>query len=183
MALRKNRYADRGLFRRMIPSNAMPPSVIMDHGEGSGTGASKSPVGWFSPVMKLAFIAAPVVASYSPTVVPDWFATKRSLPDNARPAGLFSPVMKLALIAAPVVALYSPTVVPRPLPLMPKFDTKRLLPDNARLTGPFSPVMKLALSRLRWWRCIRQPWCRSRYRSPRRGYCPTTPCRRGRSAP
>src|SRR5690349_15085841 len=111
MDLRKNFYAVRCLFRCIIPSNATPPIAIIDHAEGSGTDATAMPVGLFSPVMKLALIAVPVVASYSPTVVPDWFATKRSLPDNARPAGPFSPVMKLVLIAAPVVALYSPTVV------------------------------------------------------------------------
>ena len=61
-------------------------------------------------MIKLALIAAPVVALYSPTVVPPKFVTKRLLPDTASPEGPFSPVIKLALIAAPVVALYSPTV-------------------------------------------------------------------------
>lgn len=63
-------------------------------------------------VMKLALIATPVLALYSPIVPP--VDTKSVLPDNAKPLGLFSPVMKLALIGAPVVALYSPTVVSLP---------------------------------------------------------------------
>jgi len=44
-----------------------------------------SPQGPFSPMMKLALIAAPVVALYSPTVLLLLFATKRLLPDNASP--------------------------------------------------------------------------------------------------
>src|ERR1700758_4313800 len=63
-------YAVRCLFRSMIPSNAAPPTAIIDHGEGSGTGVTRSPVGALRPLMKLALIAAPVEASYSPTVVP-----------------------------------------------------------------------------------------------------------------
>ena len=90
-----------------------------------------SPTGPFSPVMKLALIVAPVVALYSPTVVPlklvPWFATKRLLPDNRSPTGPYSPVIKLGLIAAPVVALYTPTVLISPA----TFATKRSLSDNA----------------------------------------------------
>jgi hypothetical protein len=53
-------------------------------------------------VMKSRLMAAPVVASYSPTVpVP---ATYRVLPDNANSLSPLSPVMKFALIVAPVVA-------------------------------------------------------------------------------
>ncbi len=131
--LRKNFYAVRCFFRSIIPSNAMPPTAIIEHAEGSGTDATRTPLGSFSPVMKLALIAAPVAASYSPTAPPNWFPTKRLLPDNASWPGLFIPVMKLGLIAAPVVALYSPTVLP------PKFATKRSLPDNARSAGDSAP--------------------------------------------
>jgi len=74
-------------FRSMIPSNATPATAIIDHVEGSGTDATASPLGLVSPVMKLALIAAPVVASYSPTVVPWKFDTKRLLPDTASVAG------------------------------------------------------------------------------------------------
>ena len=52
-----------------------------------------------SPVMKLALIAAPVVALYSPTVPPLEFVTKRVSPNTASPKGAFSPVMKLGLAA------------------------------------------------------------------------------------
>jgi len=53
----------------MIPSNATPPTPIIDHGEGSGTDATASPPGPLSPEIKLALIVAPEVV-YSPTVVP-----------------------------------------------------------------------------------------------------------------
>jgi len=52
--------------------------------------------------MKLALIAAPVAASYSPTVPLPLFGTKSVLPNNATSWGPLSPVMKLALIEAPV---------------------------------------------------------------------------------
>ena len=74
-----------------------------------------SPTGSFSPVMKLALIAAPVVASYLPTVPPLAFATKRVLPDTASPSGTFSPVMKLALISGSrggVVFAHDPSAAP-----------------------------------------------------------------------
>ena len=51
----------------MIPSNATPPTAIIDHVEGSGTDATAIPLGrlpWESPVIKLALIADPVVALY-----------------------------------------------------------------------------------------------------------------------
>ena len=51
----------------MIPSNATPPKAIIAHVEGSGTEATASPSASSSPVMKLALIASPVVALYSPT--------------------------------------------------------------------------------------------------------------------
>jgi hypothetical protein len=63
--------------------------------------------------MKLALMAAPVVALYWPTVpypLLRKLATKRMLRDNASSEGSLNPVMKLALIAAPVLALYWPTV-------------------------------------------------------------------------
>ena len=70
-----------------------------------------SPQGALSPVMKLALIAAPVVALYSPTVLLRPFVTKMAVPspDNATPPGPLTPVMKVALISAPVVASYSST--------------------------------------------------------------------------
>ena len=43
--------------------------------------------------MKLALIAAPVEALYSPTVPPQKFTTKRELPDSASPMGSHSPVL------------------------------------------------------------------------------------------
>jgi hypothetical protein len=98
-----------------------------------------TPLGKVSPVMKLALIGAPVLASYSPTVPPKKFATKRVLPDTASPKGSPSPVIKLGLIAAPVLASYLPTVLPE------KFDTKRVLPDTASPKGSLSPVIKLGL--------------------------------------
>ena len=90
----------------MIPSNATPPTAIIDHVEGSRTGATRTPAGLFSPVIKLTLIAAPVVASYSPTLLPISSTTKSSLPDTARLSATsqFNPVMKFALIGAPVVA-------------------------------------------------------------------------------
>ena len=68
MDLRKNPYEVPCFFRCIIPSNAKPPTAIIDYAEGSGTDATASPEGLISPVMKLALIAAPVVASYSPTI-------------------------------------------------------------------------------------------------------------------
>jgi hypothetical protein len=47
------------------------------------------PMGKFSPVMKLALIADPVVASYSPTEPLREFATRSVLPLNASPSGFF----------------------------------------------------------------------------------------------
>ena len=80
-------------FRSITPSNAGPPAIINDKGEGSGTAPTASPVGPFSPVMKLALTAVPVVASYSPTL-PDGCArpepkldTKRVLPETVSPSG------------------------------------------------------------------------------------------------
>src|SRR5208282_6858146 len=70
--------------------------------------------------MKLALIAAPVVALYSPTMEP--FATKRSLPATPIPCTL--PAMGIALSGAPVVALNSRTP-------NPDWETKRLLPEIA----------------------------------------------------
>jgi hypothetical protein len=97
-----------------------------------------------APVIKLGLIAAPVVASYSPTA-PVRLVTKRLLPDNASPAGWVSPVMVVKLVfAAPVVASYSPTL-PVPISPLALLATKRLLPDNARAVGSFTPGMKLGL--------------------------------------
>jgi len=62
--LTKNFYAVQRFFGSMIPSNAAPPTAIIDQGDGSGTDATASPVG-LATVMKLALIAAPLVASYS----------------------------------------------------------------------------------------------------------------------
>ena len=75
-------------------------------------------------MIKLALIANPVVASYSPTVFV-LLATNRLLPDAASAATLFSPVVKLGLTKAPVVALYTPIHPPVSL------ATKKLLPDTA----------------------------------------------------
>src|SRR5260221_1854242 len=97
-----------------------------------------SPVGNCSPVIKLALIASPVVASYLPTV-PLWFATKRVSSNNASAVGRPAPVMKLALIASPVEASYLPTV------LEPKFATKRVLLWAASPLGALNCVIKLAL--------------------------------------
>src|SRR5205085_9178489 len=82
------------------------------HVEGSGTTCTcnANPAGWLSPVMKLGLIGAPVMASYSPTLLPLNSATKRSFPESARLKGLFSPVTKVELIRAPVAASYSATV-------------------------------------------------------------------------
>src|SRR5258708_2350016 len=102
-------------------------------------GATARNDGPFSPVMKLASSAAPVVASYLPTVPSPLFGTKRLLSESARPFGLVRPVMKSVLIGAPVVALYSPTL----LPLLNA--TKRMLPENARPYTLFGLVIKLAL--------------------------------------
>ena len=40
MDVRKNLYALQCFFLSMIPNNATPPSAIIDHVEGSGTGAT-----------------------------------------------------------------------------------------------------------------------------------------------
>ena len=69
MDLRKNPYEMPCFFRCIIPSNATLPTAIIDYAEGSGTDATAESGGeLISPVMKLALIAAPVVASYSPTI-------------------------------------------------------------------------------------------------------------------
>src|SRR5215469_15570091 len=72
-----------------------------------------SPVGPLRPVMKLALIAAPVVASYLPTVPVVKFATKRKPegknglgPTTASPVGSPLIKMKSGVMAAPVSALY-----------------------------------------------------------------------------
>jgi hypothetical protein len=69
IGLTKNFYAVRRFFRSMIPSNATPPAAIIDQGEGSGDGADGESGGGGHPVMRLVLIAAPVVASYAPTVL------------------------------------------------------------------------------------------------------------------
>jgi hypothetical protein len=84
------RYAMRCPFQSIIPSKAAPPTVIIDQGEGSGTGVTASATGSVSPWIKLALIALPVVASYWPTapapgVAPPKSATKRLLPETASP--------------------------------------------------------------------------------------------------
>src|SRR5258708_4876775 len=112
---------------------------ILASGATSPPGGTARKYAPFRPVMKLALIAAPVEALYSPRVPLRLSATKRLLPKSARPTGPFRLVMKLALIAAPVVALYSPTV-----PALIS-DTKRILAEIARPTGRFWPLMKLAL--------------------------------------
>jgi hypothetical protein len=75
-------------------------------------GVPTTPRGPFNPVIKLALIAAPVVALYSPTMPLPSFATNRRLPDKASPCGWFTPVMKLALITAPDEESYWPTALP-----------------------------------------------------------------------
>src|SRR5258708_36341625 len=71
------------------------------------------PWAWFSTVMKLALIASPVAALYSPTVlafnVLPLFNTKRMPSDNASAMGALSPVMNFLLNGVPVLALYSLT--------------------------------------------------------------------------
>jgi hypothetical protein len=78
------------------PSPLKSPAPAMFHCRGTmgklitasgtgGTGTAASPSGSLNPVMKLALIAAPVVALYAPTVSPNAFATKRVLPDNTSP--------------------------------------------------------------------------------------------------
>jgi hypothetical protein len=104
-----------------------------------------SPTGPSNPVIKLALIGVPVLASYVPIVLALKLATKMVLPKNARPLGPFSELMKFALIVAPVSALYSPTV---PLPAFVE-ATNRVLPKTATTTGWFNPVMKLALIALK----------------------------------
>ena len=89
----------------MIPSNATPPTAIIDQVEGSGTDVTASPSGLISPVIKLALITAPVVALSSPTVVPPFSRREEVVARQGESAGPFSPVMKLALIVA-VVASY-----------------------------------------------------------------------------
>jgi hypothetical protein len=65
--------------------------------------------GEFSPVIRFAFITAPVLASYSLTVLP--FMTYRLLPDAAA-SRLDSPaVIKFELTRDPVAASYSATFV------------------------------------------------------------------------
>jgi hypothetical protein len=85
------------------------------------------PTGTFNPEeMNELLIVAPVVALYSPIVLPTAFVTNRSPPDNAMPRGSFNPEdMKELLIVAPVVALYSPIVS------LPRFVTNRSPPKNA----------------------------------------------------
>src|SRR5271165_5396155 len=147
------------LFRTQIlccPVTVFSQTSALTIDVGVGVGATANRGLSCSPVMKLALIATPIVASYLPTVpVPgDWMLliekippTKRLLPDTASPVRPLSPVMKLALIAAPVVALYSPTV-PKEVRLKNVSATKRAVPsaDNASPMGLMRlPVMKLAL--------------------------------------
>jgi hypothetical protein len=63
-----------------------------------------------SPVIRFAFMAAPVVALYSPTVPVKKLVTKRVSPDSANPLAPAIPVRRLGLIAVPVTASYSPTL-------------------------------------------------------------------------
>src|SRR5271165_2239560 len=77
MGLRKNVYAVRCFLRCIIASNATPPTAIIDNVEGSGTDAPTfdtkrllpDNASGMAPVMKLALITAPVVASYSTVLV------------------------------------------------------------------------------------------------------------------
>ena len=70
----------------MTTRNATPLTIVIE-GEISETGVADGEKAMShvesGPVMKLASIAAPVVALYSPTVPKLLFATKRVLPDNA----------------------------------------------------------------------------------------------------
>src|SRR5438270_540905 len=84
--------------------------------------------------MKAALIVAPVVASYSPTVLLLKLATKRwLLPSIVSATGVESPwpLTKAALMVAPVVALYSPTV------LLLRLATKR---SGCPWAGPAASV-------------------------------------------
>ena len=122
-------------------------SVVVRHEEGvAPQRESGDAVIIEQPCDEGGVIAAPVVASYVPTLLKPGLATKRVLPCTARKSGKSSPVeMKgLGLIAAPVVVSYASTVSLR------RFATKRLLPNTASPTGKFSPVMKLWLIELRW---------------------------------
>ena len=83
--------------------------------------------------------AAPVSASYSPTVSEPELATKRSEPDTTSPMGLLSPVTSEVLTVAPEV-VYSPTVSP------PALATKRSEPETAMPMGLLSPVTSEALT-------------------------------------
>ena len=75
-------------------------SLTIGVGLGAGVGARANRVGSSSAVMKLALIAVPVVALYSPTVLLPVFATKRVVPspDNASPMGPLSPRYELRTI-------------------------------------------------------------------------------------
>jgi len=63
-----------------------------------------------NPETSEALIAAPVVALYSPIVLPNSLASKRSFPERSMAMRLCNPETSEALIAAPVVASYSPIV-------------------------------------------------------------------------
>src|SRR5260370_41616710 len=77
----------------------------------AGAGATAREYTPFRPVMNVGLIAAPLLASYSPTVLLPRFATKRLLPETARESGPFRPGIKLAVMGAPAVAAYWPTVL------------------------------------------------------------------------
>jgi hypothetical protein len=85
------------------------PRIVTDAGSGTDTASNE---GTISPVMKLALIAAPVLALYSPIVPVLAFPTNRSpkpssaSPTGPRPPPVDSPVMKLALTAVPLLARY-----------------------------------------------------------------------------
>ena len=80
----KKVYAVRCFFRSMIPSNATPPTEIIDQVEGSGTDATANVSPPAVSVTKVALMTAPVVRLYSPTESLVEFATRRLLPDNAK---------------------------------------------------------------------------------------------------
>ena len=119
----------------------IPSSSKGKVGDASGTELETTmPDGPFNPEeMKALLIVAPVVALYSPIVLPSLFTTNRFPPDNAMPNGPFNPEeMKELLIVAPVVALYSPIVL-LPMFMNLMFATNRFPPDNAMPGGKFNP--------------------------------------------
>jgi hypothetical protein len=74
--------------------------------EGSGTTAM--PIGPFNPETSAELIVAPVVALYSPIVLPLMFATKRSPWNTAMPSGVFNPETSEALTVAPELSNTTP---------------------------------------------------------------------------